>query len=408
MTSPADIAEQFEALLGSAKQSWLLGAGISFPANVPLMYPLTDRVYHRALTEKFSEDDVAKAVINFIKSQIAETDHIEVFLTQLGDFISLSERNRDSSASIGEARIHKSKLTEIHIEILGIIAETVRWGFKPAYYDADGTTVIDPQLSGTVGQSIVSVDYHQNFIAALFGSRRAGLENLRGRLEFFTTNYDTLIEDALALNGVEYCDGFSGGGVGFWNPASFVSKTNAKAFVTKLHGSIDWYRSKTAPSPLLRTRSGDCYPPAGGSVMIYPQATKYQNAQMNPFHDLFQRFRSRLGDGKDHTLLTCGYSFGDDHINADIEIAMSSAQSQLVILAFAHENADGLPAQLRSWRTHAPWKSRLYIASPKGLYRGDGDPVFGLADASRSWWTFEGVTKLLKEGLPADIQAAMQ
>ncbi len=408
MTSKLDIAEQFEALLSSAKQSWLLGAGISFPANVPLMHALTDRVYHRALTENFSEDEVAKGVINFIKSQIAENDHIEVFLTQLGDFISLSERNRDSHACVGDARIHKSKLTRIHIEILGIIAETVRWGFKPTSYDADGTTVIEPELAGIVGQSIVSVDYHRNFIEALFGSRRAGLENLRGRLEFFTTNYDTLIEDALALNSIEYCDGFSGGGAGFWNPNSFESKNNAKAFVTKLHGSIDWYRSKKTPFTLLRTRSGDCYPPQGGSVMIYPQATKYQNAQMNPFHDLFQRFRSRLGDGKDHTLLTCGYSFGDEHINADMEIAMSNAQSQLVILAFADENADGLPKKLRDWQTHAPWRNRLYVASPKGLYRGDGGPFFGVADGSRAWWTFEGVTTLLKEGLPADIQAEFQ
>lgn len=408
MTSNADIAEQFESLLSSAKQSWLLGAGISFPANVPLMYSLTDRVYNLALNEKFSEDDIAKSVINFIKSQIRDSDHIETFLTQLGDFISLSERNRDNEASVGEVRVHKLKLTEIHIEILEIISETVRWGFKPAIYDADGTTVIDPQLAGCLGKSIVNVDYHQNFISALFGSRRAGLENLRGSIEFFTTNYDTLIEDALALNGIEYCDGFSGGGVGFWNPNSFVRKNDAKAFVTKLHGSIDWYRSKVAPSTLLRTRSGDCYPPPGGSVMIYPQATKYQNAQMNPFHDLFQRFRSRLGDGKDHTLLTCGYSFGDDHINADIEIAMSNAQSQLVILAFAHENADGLPSRLQDWRTRASWRNRLYIASPKGLYRGDRGPFFGLADDVRGWWTFEGVTKLLKEGLPADMQAAFQ
>lgn len=141
--------------------------------------------------------------------------------------------------------------------------------------------------------------------------------------------------------------------------------------------------------------------------MIYPQATKYQNAQLNPFHDLFQRFRTRINDGKDHTLLTCGYSYGDDHINADIEIAMSDPQSQLVIIAFSDENAAGLPPQLVSWRMHAPWKNRLYIASPRGLYRGDSDAHFGIEGAPREWWTFNGVAELLEHGLPADIQAAL-
>lgn len=40
----ADISEQFEKHLNSPKQTWLLGAGVSYPANIPLMYPLTDRV----------------------------------------------------------------------------------------------------------------------------------------------------------------------------------------------------------------------------------------------------------------------------------------------------------------------------------------------------------------------------
>lgn len=402
-----EIAEQFESLLGNAKQTWLLGAGVSFLSNVPLMYPLTDRVYHCALNDKFSDDESAKNIINFIRLQINESDHIEIFLTQLGDFISLAERSRDHSASIGEERIHKLKLTEVHLAILDIIAETVRWGYRPPKFSDDGKEQLEPEQIGKVGSSIVTVDAHQRFINALFNARRAGLEALRGRLEFFTTNYDTLIEDALSLNGIEYSDGFSGGAVGFWNPPSFSSRKGARAIVTKLHGSIDWYRSKSSPSPLLRIRSGDCYPPEGGAVMIYPQATKYQNAQLNPFHELFQRFRTRLNDGKDHTLLTCGYSFGDDHINADIEIAMSDPQSQLVIIAFSDENAAGLPPKLASWRMHAPWKNRLYIASPRGLYRGDSNAHFGVAGSQRNWWTFSGVTALLENGLPADIQATL-
>ena len=46
-----DIGEQFEKNVNSPKQSWLLGAGVSFPANIPLMIPLTKRVLELALRD---------------------------------------------------------------------------------------------------------------------------------------------------------------------------------------------------------------------------------------------------------------------------------------------------------------------------------------------------------------------
>lgn len=41
MADDIDVAEQFEKHLNSPKQTWLLGAGVSFLANIPLMHPLT-------------------------------------------------------------------------------------------------------------------------------------------------------------------------------------------------------------------------------------------------------------------------------------------------------------------------------------------------------------------------------
>ncbi len=340
-----------------------------------------------------------------LKAEIPPGDHIEVFLTHLGDYISLSERSRGNTTNLGGEKVSKQKLTKIHLALLRIISNVVRWGYIPPGKDANG----DPTdaVSGKPGASIVEIGGHQDFVEAIFSSRRAGLESVRGRVEFFTTNYDTLIEDALALQQIEYHDGFDGGAVAFWNPKNWDATGRCRAHVTKLHGSVDWYRSSNAPSPLLRVRFGDAYPPDGGAVMIYPQATKYQNSQENPFSELFGRFRNRLADGKDHVLITCGYSFGDEHINADIEIAMSAPRSQLVLLAFSREDETGLPSALERWRSHASWNDRVYVASQNGLYRGSSDVYFEPEDGERDWWTFEGVTKLLALGLPSDIQAAL-
>lgn len=140
--------------------------------------------------------------------------------------------------------------------------------------------------------------------------------------------------------------------------------------------------------------------------MIYPQATKYVNTQRDPFAEIFQRFRQRLSRGRDHVLFICGYSFGDDHINAEIEIAMSSGRNQLTIVAFAGEPGGALSPKLKQWLSET-WGQRLFIASPKGLYQGSTGPIFPASDGERNWWTFEGVASLLAAGLPKDIQEAI-
>jgi len=44
--------------------------------------------------------------------------------------------------------------------------------------------------------------------------------------------------------------------------------------------------------------------------------------------------------------------------------------------------------------------------STKGLYNGSRGP-FWEKEGGRDWWTFSGVTEMLSDGLPSDIQEAM-
>lgn len=66
MAHDVDVAEQFEKHLNSPRQTWLLGAGVSYPANIPLMYPLTDRVMDIARNEIFPGDSDAIRVLDFV------------------------------------------------------------------------------------------------------------------------------------------------------------------------------------------------------------------------------------------------------------------------------------------------------------------------------------------------------
>ena len=402
----ADIAEQFWKHLTSPKQTWLLGAGVSSASNIPLMYPLTERVLEVANTDQLSEDEEAHRIIEFIQHDVVEGANIEELLTHLADFISMARRSRTGGVSMDGERVTKEKLVLIHDNLLRIIAQTVRWGYKPPRRE-DGK-IIKEAVVGKPDNGIVEINEHQQFIQAIFESGRAGLEILRTPVEFFTTNYDTLLEDALALCQIEYQDGFSGGGVGFWEIRNYEPRDTTRAIVTKLHGSIDWHRLEEDASLLFRVRTGDTYPGDGGTVMIYPQATKYLNTQRDPFSKLFQRFRHRLTHDVDQVLLICGYSFGDEHINDEIEIALAAPRSQLTVVAFADEPRRKLPEKLQSWRTQDPWRNRVFVASPHGLYQGTSGPFFTATEGSRDWWTFSGVTQLFSEGMPKDILDEIQ
>jgi hypothetical protein len=402
-----DIAEQFERHLNSPKLTWVLGAGVSFNANIPLMYPLTEQVLKRVKEDVFLKDEVALHVIDFVVNDTEDDSHIEDHLTYLGDYISLAERSQKKRAIIGDKEVPREKLVEVHNALLELIADIVRWGYKPAKTD-DEQNIVEPEVSGSKDEPIVDVGYHRKFIRAVFGKSRAGIEYLRQPVEFFTTNYDTLLEDALALERIPYRDGFTGGGIGFWSTDAYAPRDGTRAIVTKLHGSIDWYRDGTMPSPMLRVRPTDSYPRRnGGAVMIYPQATKYLNTQRDPFAELFQRFRNRLAVKQDHVLVICGYSFGDEHINAEIENAMAAPDSQLTIVALANEVDSNLPLVLKHWTTKFSWRNRVFVASQNGLYQGDSGPHFTGKHPS-DWWTFSGATKLFETGLPSDIQKAIE
>ena len=405
---PADIAKQFENHLKSSKHTWLLGAGTSFGANIPPMKPLTNRVLKIAREERFGSDEELKKVIDFIEEDVGADANIEAILTHLCDLTSMASRSYRRQVVIEEKLFQLDKLTELHNSLLEIISNVICWGYKEASLGGDGQ-VMEEELIGTIDHPIVLLNDHLSFIEAIFGTRRAGLDPIRSPVQFFTTNYDTLLEDALALNQISYEDGFEGGAVAFWKGGAYHKKTRSRAIVTKLHGSIDWYRPPDNPSQLFRIRMTDKYPEQIGTVMIYPQATKYLQVHQDPFAEMLTRFRKRLRSSEDQVLLICGYSFGDEHINAEIEDALSSGANQLTLLALTEEQGNQLPAKLEEWRTNANWGQRVLIASSKGLYQGSSPAAFSLpSNGHRDWWTFSGITKLLSDGLPTDVRGQLQ
>lgn len=381
MTPSNDLLEQLDRHLASPNLAWLLGAGISVDAGIPLMYPLTDRV--RTLLA----DSTHKTLLETHWNALPEDAHIEHLLSNIGDYTALAERSRNRSVDVNGETFTVEALKAAHTEVVEKIAETIRWGYEPPIDD-------DPEVIGKSKNPIIKIDYHRAFVSALFHTAQAGLQERRGPVRIFSTNYDTLLEDALSLEAIPYWDGFSGGAVAYraHHFGQDEPITGYRAHVVKLHGSIDWHLGEDGR--VWRVRDGDAYPEQKQRVLIYPQATKYLATQRDPFAAQFDLLRRALASSSDNVLAVCGYSFGDDHINQEVEHAMDHPDSRTTLLAFCGK----IPDCLEQWRKRA-WGVRVYVATQQGLFVGEEGPHDDLATGgSRDWWRFSGLTKLLRDG----------
>ena len=383
--------EQFESLkqyvLDAARQSWFLGAGVSFDANIPLMYPLTARVEYLINQD---DDEDAQGITAAVKSELPENCHVEHYLSHLGDLIAIASRAKTGSAQIGGSSYSLDQLVSCHGEIVKRIGEIVRYGYR------------DDDNVGTIDAPIVDIQQHVEFVDAVLASK-ANLE-ARTALSFFTTNYDTLLEDALSLRKVRVVDGFSGGSVAFWNPDSeFPSSSGAllSCPVYKLHGSVDWHRDSTYG--LVRVRYGTKYLPNPADIMIYPQSTKYVETRRDPFARLFSCVRTELMQTSQNVFATCGYSFGDEHINAEIEQCLASPANKTTVVALVEEQPnqqEGVVVNptLDRWLCDPAFGDRIFVAGGKGLYNGSLTPQLPEGSTELDWWKFSALIDLLKTG----------
>jgi hypothetical protein len=385
--------ENLKQLLSSqSRQNWLFGAGISFGSKIPLMYPLTTRV------EEIIED-AAKAkeneILASLKADLADDCHVEHYLSHLGDLLAIAERSKDKAAHIGANVYTSEQLRQLYLEIIKAIGGIVRYGYVGANVEHGVKEEI-----GEATNPIVEITPHCEFVEALL-INQSNLER-RSKTTFFTTNYDTLLEDALALHKKVVCDGFSGGAVGFWNAEKEFSNTvtDSNTYqLYKLHGSIDWHRDDELG--LVRARYGTKYLSNPANIMIYPQATKYVETQKDPFASLFLGLRKTLMCGQQNTLITCGYSFGDDHINAEIESALRSESNQTTVIAFIQEVPKKgviINKTLDAWLTCPKIGSRVYVAGELGIYHNSTTPLTETDTSKFTWWRFDGLTQFIKTG----------
>jgi hypothetical protein len=182
----------------------------------------------------------------------------------------------------------------------------------------------------------------------------------------FTTNYDVLIEDAFEADEVRYFDGFIGSNRPFFDPLAIEEDQfpTSWARLWKMHGSINW--EEHGDSDKRRVIRVPVPEDGAAGLLIYPSEYKYEQSRRLPYVAMLDRLRAFLRQGQP-VLVTCGYSFADEHLNDIIFESLrrnkSGAAYGLLFRDFVEERAADLA------RRHAPPNVSL-LARDKAALRG--------------------------------------
>lgn len=184
----------------------------------------------------------------------------------------------------------------------------------------------------------------------------ASRSGTRERLQLFTTNYDRYIEAGADIAGLRLIDRFVGSLAPVfrssrldvdlhYNPPGIRGEPRyleGVARYTKLHGSVDWVErlgvirriglpfGATDVAPFLSAPGLDDADAL--RLMIYPNAAKDRETASYPYVELFRDFAAAICR-PNSTLVSYGYSFGDDHINRVIEDMLTIPSAHLVVIA---------------------------------------------------------------------------
>lgn len=296
---PKDYIRGLQQILINDKKriGFLFGAGISIGAGIPAIDGLTEKI-----VADLSTKSNFREAIRDIKSEIsADKFNVESLLSNVSQ-----KKHIIGSGNLNGLK--KSEFADLETAIKkGIIDEI------SIHTEADF--------------SILDLD-HTTFASWISSTNRTY------PVELFTTNNDVLLELAMEEESLPFYDGFSGSYEPFFDETSVENMKFLPHWTKlwKIHGSLGW-KEIADGKKVIRKNEGKNIDAA--STLIYPSVLKYEESRKLPYVSLIDRLKNFIKQ-EDTILFTCGYSFGDEHINNVILNVLKESSSSHVI-AFIYD-----------------------------------------------------------------------
>lgn len=363
----SEAVEILEELMTQNGRAFLIGAGCSKCAGLPLTDELTDKTLESSVLTETTKN-ILKGLKNLFDGSIDA--NIEDYLSELVDLLAIAERRTMRGA------------TNNKIDLGGISYSSIQL--------SDAVEQIKRAISDVIDCNI-KISTHQKFIRAVHRPLRPGKTTFNQAVDYLVLNYDTLLEDALALERQPFSDGMDGGATGWWNHSTF-NRDGLAARVFKLHGSINWCELTDDLLPRRIPKTLSVQADNSRRIMIWPASTKYRETQRDPYAQMTELARTilRPGIGSQRVLIICGYRFGDSHINLEIDSALRESAGRLTIIVFTSEEEP--IGQLNIWHKDTNIREQVLIFSKRGFFHGD---KCLRSSTDLPWWKFENLTRLL-------------
>jgi hypothetical protein len=321
---------------GLSKIGFFFGAGSSLAAGYPLTSQLTVDVLKR----------LSPIEIDLIE-KILKTDGI-ILNTSKGepDIEMLSDKLNQAKASGGYAGID-------------LLIDSIKKHIVDLFNE-----VPCPNL-----------EWHIRFLKGL----KKHMQHRNESVWIFTTNYDLLFELAAAIVKIPIFNGFEGIARRFFDieridltygkiksNRMFEQFNEPHIKLIKLHGSTSWFKEgENIVESFIPGKTDD-------RCMILPKRTKVIETLVSPYDKLFRYASSVIGK-QCKFIVSCGYSYRDEHIN---DILFNSKLRENSIRVFALSK-DETPEILKL-KDHSSFH---YLVKNKLHYNGkDIDGIFDLWD----------------------------
>lgn len=271
-------------------QSWtnnipliILGSGASVPFKLPSMWVLGEHI---------------KNSINFTDINDQE---------QFNEFVTEFDKTGDLESTLTKLQLRKDVLSEIVNKTWELVNEADLEAYE--YFINNGNDFPLPKLL-------------EHFL------------NTAGKkVSIITTNYDRLAEYASSLAKAVICTGYSQNLIGhFSNSIQSNNLASLKGYkgqvnIWKVHGSLDWFKSKEDENIQLPNRQH--IPQDYNPLIVTPGLSKYSETHNEPYRTIFTQADSEIE--KANGFLCIGYGFNDIHVQPKLIEQIKNKKPIIVI-----------------------------------------------------------------------------
>ncbi|MDY0278353.1 MAG: SIR2 family protein [Acholeplasma sp.] len=283
---------------------------------------------------------------------INETGEEANYKTILNDFTFLKGDYAEIQEKINS---FSSERPEIALDRLFEIKAII----EKIYEDDDSLSeiveLIEKVKEAFLKEYILTIDYSKNDIHKLFLKKIISRDSKLDKPNFFTLNYDLLLEKSAEQLGLYVNNGFWGFYDRFFMPSTYqidIHLQNSEGGkrirngvrLFKLHGSLSWNSDNSKPpygiaekQIQLDTDHKIKYEDIATDLIIYPIQSKKKHSLDLPYSEIFRQLVEKINN-RNSVLMIIGYSFLDEHVN-DI-ITNSLANPDFNLLVFSYENPE--------------------------------------------------------------------